>query len=49
MDVLFGLEEKFEQNFIAINHWVSGLFPPFGILNTRKHDVSETGSVSVHW
>jgi hypothetical protein len=29
------------------NHWVSGLYPSFGILNTRKHSVSETGSVSV--
>jgi hypothetical protein len=27
-------------------YWVSGLFPLAGILETRKHDVSETGSVS---
>jgi hypothetical protein len=29
------------------NYWVFGLFPLSGILGTRKHDVSETGSVSV--
>jgi hypothetical protein len=29
------------------NYWVYGLFPLSGILGTRKHDVSETGSVSV--
>jgi hypothetical protein len=25
------------------NHWVSGLCPPSGILNTINHNVSETG------
>jgi hypothetical protein len=29
------------------NYWVFGLFPSSGILGTRKHDVSETGSISV--
>jgi hypothetical protein len=29
------------------NYWVFGLLPTSGILETRKHDVSETGSVSV--
>jgi hypothetical protein len=29
------------------NYWVFGLFPSSGILENRKHDVSETGSVSV--
>jgi hypothetical protein len=29
------------------NYWFFGLFPSPGILETRKHDVSETGSVSV--
>jgi hypothetical protein len=29
------------------NDWVFGLFPSFGILENREHDVSETGSVSV--
>jgi hypothetical protein len=29
------------------NYWVFGLFPSSGILGTRKHDVSETGSVSI--
>jgi hypothetical protein len=34
--------------FLVQNKWVSGLCPSTGILNTRKHNVSETGSVSVH-
>jgi hypothetical protein len=29
------------------NCWVLGRFPSSGILENRKHDVSETGSVSV--
>jgi hypothetical protein len=29
------------------NYWVLGLFPLSGILENRKHDDSETGSVSV--
>jgi hypothetical protein len=29
------------------NYWGFGLFPSSGILGTRKHDVSETASVSV--
>jgi hypothetical protein len=29
------------------NYWVFGLFPSSGILRIRKHDISETGSVSV--
>jgi hypothetical protein len=29
------------------NYWGFGLFPSSGILGTSKHDVSETGSVSV--
>jgi hypothetical protein len=29
------------------NYWVFGLCLSFGILETRKHNVSETGSVSV--
>jgi hypothetical protein len=29
------------------NYWVSGLYSSSGILNTRKHNVSEAGSVSV--
>jgi hypothetical protein len=28
-------------------HWVFGLCPLSGILETRKHNVSETGSVSI--
>jgi hypothetical protein len=29
------------------NYWVFGLSPSSGFLGNRKHDVSETGSVSV--
>jgi hypothetical protein len=29
------------------NYWGFGLVPPSGILENRKHEVSETGSVSV--
>jgi hypothetical protein len=29
------------------NHWVFGLCPLSGILESRKHNISETGSVSV--
>jgi hypothetical protein len=29
------------------NYWVSGHCPSSGILKTRKHNVSETASVSV--
>jgi hypothetical protein len=29
------------------NYWVFGLWPASGILETRIHNVSETGSVSV--
>jgi hypothetical protein len=29
------------------DYWVFWTFPPSSILETRKHDVSETGSVSV--
>jgi hypothetical protein len=30
------------------NYWLFGIFPSSGIVGTRKHDFSETGSVSVH-
>jgi hypothetical protein len=30
------------------NYWVFGLFPSSVILENIKHDVSETGSVSVY-
>jgi hypothetical protein len=32
---------------IKENYWDFWTFPSSGILETRKHDVSETGSVSV--
>jgi hypothetical protein len=42
---------KFHLNPISVswvqNYWNFGLFPSSGIIGTRKHDVSETGSVSV--
>jgi hypothetical protein len=38
-----------KQVFLTQNYWVFGLFTSSGILGTRKHDVSETGSVSVLW
>jgi hypothetical protein len=31
----------------SVDYWVLWTFPSSGILETRKHDVSETGSVSV--
>jgi hypothetical protein len=40
--ILIREEEIFNQNY-----WVFGLFPTSGILGSTKHDVSETGSVSV--
>jgi hypothetical protein len=43
-------EEKsssFRQEILTQNYWVFGIFPSSGILGTRKHDVSKTGSVSV--
>jgi hypothetical protein len=30
------------------NYWVFGLCPSSGILETRKHNISESRSVSVH-
>jgi hypothetical protein len=32
---------------LSQNYWVSGLCPSPGSLNTRKHNVSETGSVFI--
>jgi hypothetical protein len=39
----------FQYNIIRYtqNYWVFGLCPSSVILETRKHNVSETGSVSV--
>jgi hypothetical protein len=34
-------------NLSSQNYWVFGLFSSPCILETRRHDVSETGSVSV--
>jgi hypothetical protein len=39
---------KIQVNILDLqNYWVFGLYPSFGILETRIHSVSETGSVSV--
>jgi hypothetical protein len=35
------------MNIFVHNDWVFGLCPSSGILETRKHNVSETESVSV--
>jgi hypothetical protein len=35
-----------EKN-ISQNYWVLGLCPSSGVLETRKHNVSETGSISI--
>jgi hypothetical protein len=40
--ILFSNGKHYTQNY-----WGFGLFPLSGILRNRKHDVSETGSVSV--
>jgi hypothetical protein len=37
----------FEIKYGTKNYWVFGLCPLSSILKTRKHNVSETGSVSV--
>jgi hypothetical protein len=35
------------KNSLQQNYWVLGLYPSSGILENRKHDVSESVSVSV--
>jgi hypothetical protein len=37
----------FSNTLSVQEYWVLWTFPSSGILETRKHDVSETGSVSV--
>jgi hypothetical protein len=34
-------------DYYTHNYWFLGLFPSSSIVENRKHDVSETGSVSV--
>jgi hypothetical protein len=36
-----------KEIYCSQNYWVFWTFPSSDILETRKHDVSETGSVSV--
>jgi hypothetical protein len=54
MEESFGMMERrcwikkpFMNLFKAENCWVSALFPSSGFLNTKKHNVSETGSASI--
>jgi hypothetical protein len=35
--------------YLTQNYWVFGLSPSFSIPETKKHDVSENGSVFVLW
>jgi hypothetical protein len=42
-----GFERVLTMAYNTNNYWVFGLCPSSGIVGTRKHDVSETGSVSV--
>jgi hypothetical protein len=46
MDSLYELSLD-QHIYYNQNYWVFGLFSSSDILETRKHDVSETGSVSV--
>jgi hypothetical protein len=41
------IKVKLQTNNRSQNYWGFGLCPSSGILETRKHNVSETGSVSV--
>jgi hypothetical protein len=45
-------EDKLDEvsgrlEYSSQNYWVFGLFPLSGILENRKHDILETGSVSI--
>jgi hypothetical protein len=40
-------KQRKEYQFYGQNHWLSGLYPPSSVLKTRKHNVLETGPVSV--
>jgi hypothetical protein len=45
--VLYSVIEQFlTVVYNKQNYWVFVLFPSSGILENRKHDISETGSVS---
>jgi hypothetical protein len=33
--------------YITENYWASGLYPSPGILNTREHNLSESGTASI--
>jgi predicted DNA-binding helix-hairpin-helix protein len=41
------MNKKWKLQYYSQNYWVFGLFPSSGILETREHEVLETGSVSV--
>jgi hypothetical protein len=44
---IFRLERVLTMVYNTQNYWVYGFFPSSSILENRKHDVSESGSVSV--
>jgi general stress protein CsbA len=45
LQVVMVEQEYYKEN--TQNYWVLGLCPSSGILEARKHSISETGSVSV--
>jgi hypothetical protein len=44
---VFTAEVLSTDNFLVQHRWVSGLYPSSGIIITGKHNVSETGSISI--
>jgi hypothetical protein len=45
--VVFSIVVFFKTDYNTQDYWVFWTLPSSGILETRKHDVLETGSVSV--
>jgi hypothetical protein len=49
--VIRGIETNLAKTCVytvdSQNYWIFGRCPSYGILETRKHNVSEAGSVSV--
>jgi hypothetical protein len=45
--IYFRLERVLTMTCIIQNYWAPGLCPSSSILETREHNVSETGCVSV--
>jgi hypothetical protein len=42
-----GIVRVLTVGIVTQNYWVFGLFPSSSSLENRKHDISETGSVSI--